>query len=332
MAKDGGEARKVSSDEDAWSLVEDWLKDRELGDVEFNNWPVLGIKINGDDYHASLNSGQMAALLDLKMVLGRTYSLLAHGAYDMRRLRDEEYESLQFTTKVKKGSSILETDFTPVVQAMAGAINAYPGFSVAAAAIIGLTFVARPLIAKHFENRAAQLQAEDRHRLIDLALNPQEKVRYRTFEQGVKKLERQQPQFEQVLPDARQSFWHFASASVDAEKVNLAGLELAQDDLEILAEKRTKRPTDTHEVKGVFRVASVKKNGLLFKVGLESKSLVINVVYRKPQLTDARIKRLMTCMANERLIDAKLNVKTVEQAQMSGRLMSFTVVAEEDVS
>lgn len=102
------EVRKVTCDNDAWALLEAWIKQEDLGEVEFDGWPVLGIKIRGDEYQASLNSGQMSALVDLKMVLGRTYSLVAHGAYDMRRLRSEEEEALQFTTKVRRGSSILD--------------------------------------------------------------------------------------------------------------------------------------------------------------------------------------------------------------------------------
>lgn len=321
--------RKVSNDEDAWALIESWLRNDNIGEVEFDRWPVLGIKINGDDYQASLNSGQMAALVELKMVLGRTYSLVAHGAYDMRRLRSDEEESLRFTTKVKRGSSILDTDFTPLVQAFGQVISAYPGFSVVAATVLGLAFVARPVIMKYYEDRAKQLDVDERKRLLDLSMDVQEKRQYRLFEKVIEKLESKHPQFSQVLPDARESFWKFASASVDADRMRIAGLDLTQDDLEILAERRRRRAGDVQEIEDTFKVMSVRKAGASFKVGLESKALAISALYRRPQLTDLRIKRLMSCMASESLVQAKLQVRTVDQAQLSGRLISYRVISDD---
>lgn len=44
----------------------------------------------------------MAPLLDFKKTIARTYSAIAHGAYDMRRLREDEDDQLQFNTEVKK--------------------------------------------------------------------------------------------------------------------------------------------------------------------------------------------------------------------------------------
>lgn len=324
-----GEVRKVSCDADAWALIESWFRNEELGEVEFEGWPILEIKINGDDYQASLNSGQMAALVELKMVLGRAYSLLAHGAYDMRRLRGEEEESLQFTTKVKRGSSILGTDFTPLVQAFGHAITAHPSFALAAATVLGLAFVARPVIMKYYEDRAKQLEVGERMRLLDLSMNAQEKKQYRLFEKVIEKLESKHPQFGQVLPDARETFWKFASASVDADRMNIAGLDLTQDDLEILAERRRRRQGDVQEIEDSFKVVSVRKAGVSFKVGLESRAIAISALYRKPQLSDLRIKRLMSCMTSESWVQAKLQVRTVDQAQLSGRLISFRVISDD---
>lgn len=328
MAVDSAE-RRVSSDEEAWRLILDWVEGAKVPEVEFVGWPILSIKISGDDYQNSLNSGQMSALVDLKMAMGRAYSVIAHGAYDMRRLRNDEEEQLQFTTKVKKGSSILDTDFTPLVQAFSSAVSAYPGLSVVAASVLGLALVARPIILKYYDDRAKQLEMDERKRLLDLSLDTEEKKRYALFERAVKKLESTYPQFAQVLPDARESFWRFAAASVDADRMSIAGLEMTQDDLEILSERRRRRPGDVHEVEQVFKVVSVRKAGAGFKVGLESKNLTISALYRKPQLTEARIKRLMGCMASETMVKARVDVRTVDQAQLSGRLLSFKPISEE---
>lgn len=322
-------SRIINSDDDAWQLLADWIDGMVTQEVTFTNWPILSIKISGDDYQNSLNSGQMAALVDLKMVMGRTYAVIAHGAYDMRRLRREEEEQLQFTTKVKKGSSILDTDLTPLIQAFSSAISSHPGLSVIAASILGLALVARPIILRYYDDRAKQLEANERKHLLDLSLNSTENKKYLLFQEAIKKFEKIHPQFAQVLPDARESFWRFAAASVDADRMSVAGIDMTQDDLEILSERRRKRPGDIQEVEQEFKVVSVRKIGEAFKIGLESNNLAISALYRKPQLSDARIKRLMNCMASENTIMARVDVRTVDQAQLSGRLISFKPIADD---
>ena len=111
--------------------------------------------------------------------------------------------------------------------------------------------------------------------------------------------------------------------------MSVAGLDMTQDDLEILSERRRRRQGDVHEMEQVFKVVSVRKSGAGFKIGLDSKSLSVSALYRKPQLSDARIKRLMSCMASEILIKARVDVRTVDQAQLSGRLISFKPLTDE---
>lgn len=328
ITKEKGLATTITCDEEAWALLKKWSEGRDLGEVRFQGWPVLSIRLRGDDYQSSLNSGQMAALVELRKVFGRAYSVVAHGAYDMRRLRAEEDEQLEFTTTVRKGSSILDTDFTPLVQGFAGAIAANPQTSIVAAAVIGLALVSRPVVVKYFDERSKRLEAEERAKLLGLALNAQETQRYSLFEQARARLVADQPQFAQVLPDARDAFWRFASASVDADTMDVAGLELSQQDLEILTERSARRAGNATEVDGRFSIKYVRKSGAGFTVGLESKKMTVTAAYRHPQLTQARVRRLMNAMAAGQDIQAKLEVRVVEQSTLSGRLVTFTVIKE----
>lgn len=320
------DAAKISCDDDAWNLLSDWLNGKYNDEAKFEGWPILGIKLKGDDYQASLNSGQMSALVDLKMTMGRAYAVLAHGAYDMRRLKEEEEEDLRFTTSVKPGSSLLDTDLSPLIQAFASAVSSHPGTSVAAATIIGLALVARPVIIRYFDDRAKQLEAGERKMLVDLALNRDDTKKIELFDRAVDKLEKLHPQMAQALPDARSAFWRFASASVDADEVTVAGLNMGQDDLEILAERRKRRNGEYREARGTFTVTAVKSAGSSFRIGLDSKQLSLTATYRKPQLTDTRIKRLMNCLASRTPIDAHLEVKDVGKAHLSSRLIWFAPV------
>lgn len=316
----------VQSDDDAWTLLKAWLDGTEIPDVTFESWPILSIKIRGGDYRSSLNSGQMSALVEMKMAMGRTYALIAHGAYDMRRLRSHEEEQIQFSTQVKRGSSILDTDLSPLIQAFSVAVTEHQQLAIIAAAIIGLALVSKPVILSYFKNRAKDLDARERSQLLDLALGRDDVKKYAVFERAVSQFQGVYPQFAHALPDARESFWKLAAASVDAEKIDIAGLELSHDELALLAERRNKRDRHVNEVVGRFRVSSVRKFGSAYRVGLESPKLSINATYQKPQLSDARIKRLFSHITNDTEIEATLQVKTIDQAQASGRLLSFKPV------
>jgi len=318
--------REIRTEQDAWELLDLWVKGGSIPQVNFENWPILQINIKGDDYQSSLNSGQMASLVELKKVFGRGFAVIAHGAYDMRRLKVEEDDSLQFTTKVKKGSSILETDFTPLVRAFAGAVINNPGMAIVSATLIGLALVARPVIIKFYENKAKQLDIAERQGLLDLRLSPPEQKQYAIFEGALKKLVESHPQFSQMMPDARDAFWKFASSSVDADTMTIAGLQLGKDDLEILSGRRTRQENEVKRIRGVFTVKSVTSKGELFRVVLESAEKTINAVYRSPELTDARVKRLTARMVEKKPIQATVDIRTVDRASLDGRLISFKPV------
>jgi len=317
-------ATVVRSESDAWELLERWLSDRDVGEVEFEGWPVLNITLRGGDYQSSLNSGQMAALIDFKMTIGRTYCAVSHGAYDMRRLREEEEEQLDFSTEVRPGSSIMDTDLSPLVQALGSVITAHPGTALVAGVLLGLAFVAKPIILKHYENRAKQLDVDERQRLLSFALSRSEEAQSQIYEKATKKLELHHPQFSQALPDARDAFWKLASASVNAESMTVAGIDFSQEDLQILSERRRRRASDVSEVTRVFRVAGVRKSGAAFRVQLESKNLVLTAVYRRPQFSDAGLKRLLNCFTSEIRISATVEIRTVDKSQLIGRLLRFS--------
>lgn len=319
----------VSSEDDAWELLARWNRRESIGEVEFKNWPILQINIKGEDFNSSLNSSQMAALVDFKKTIARAYSSIAHGSYDMRRLKAEEEEQLEFSTCVKKGSSLTDTDLTPLVQALASAVNTHPTATLAAAIIIGLALVAKPVILKHYENRAKQIDADERIRLIDLSLTAREQKQYALFESSVAKLEKIYPQLSKVLPDAASGFWRFASASANADVMSVAGIELSQDDLEILSERRQNRPTDIAEIEQEFMVVGVTKHHNIYRIQLTSQNLNLSATYRHPQLTDTRVRRLMNCMSTSTPILAKLEVKVVDKSQVSGRLMRFKPLSGE---
>lgn len=320
----------ISTEDAAWRLLEQWLNKEEINPdtIEFESWPRLEINVRGEDYDSSLNASQMSALVDLKKTIGRAYSSITHGAYDMRRLKQEEEEQLEFSTTVREGSSITETDLSPLVQAVASAVTAHPTTAIVAAAVIGLLFVARPVILKHYELRAKQLEVDERQRVMDFSLSRGEEQQYRVFERAVRKIDRVFPHFSRALPDAAAGFWRFASASANATNMSVAGIDLSQNDLELLSERRKNRERDVSEIEQVFQVLGVTKHQSVYRIQLSSPTLIVSAAYKHPQMSPARVRRLFGYMAANTRILAKLEIRVVEKAHVQGRLLRFSPHAD----
>lgn len=315
----------VRNDDDAWEMLNRWVTGHDLPDLDFEAWPILRITLSGGDYRASLNFGQMAALLNLRMTAGRAYSSVAHGAYDMRHLKEDEEDQLEFRTEIRQGSSITDTDLTPFVQAVASVITGNPGTALAAALVIGLAFVSRSVILKYFENRAKEMEIGERRRLLDLSPSSREAAQYELFERAIKKLEESHPKFGQTVPDVRHAFLRLASSAVDADEMKVADISFSQRDLQALSERRKRRPANISEFENKFRVTAVKKVRGVYRIQFESKALVVTVSYRRPHLTDTGIRSLIACMTNEVEVQATLELRTVE-GLVSGQLLRFNAV------
>ena len=111
--------------------------------------------------------------------------------------------------------------------------------------------------------------------------------------------------------------------------MTVSGIELSQNDLEILSERRQNRPKHIKEIEQQFVIGGVTKHHGEYRIQLTSPNLVLTAVYRRPQLSDSRIRRLMSCMANSTPVLAKVEVKTIDKSQVSGRLIKFKPIVSE---
>jgi hypothetical protein len=191
--------------------------------------------------------------------------------------------------------------------------------------ILGLAFVARPVILKHYEHRAKQLDVDERARLLNLGLSNREREQFDLYEKSLQKVAKTHPQVHQALPDARHAFWRFASASANADRMTVAGIELSGDDLEILSERRKRRVVGLDEVTKDFKVLGIDKAQGAYRIKLEAPGLAVTGSFRRPQVTDTKVRQLFRCMADGQIVRATLEVKTVDKAQLSARLLKFRV-------
>lgn len=102
---------KISSEADAFKLIEKALQ-QQIGDqpckINFENWPILSLKLEGEGYDSTITPDLAEALVSLQHALDRSYARLVHDYATSRGLSLEEREALKFKAKVESGSSIVE--------------------------------------------------------------------------------------------------------------------------------------------------------------------------------------------------------------------------------
>lgn len=155
--------RVISNENEAWAYLKEWVAGTPMQPVSFSDWPRLEVHIVGDGYHSSLNTEQMEGYIAFQAVLNRSFCALKKGHYDSRYLTKSEEDALRIGVEVKEGSSVLETDLSPLVSAVSGSIGgASPNLVIAGLILVGLSITAIPVIKAILEFRTKKLDSTAR--------------------------------------------------------------------------------------------------------------------------------------------------------------------------
>lgn len=148
------------------------------------------------------------------------------------------------------------------------------------------------------------------------------------MEQAIAKICQSYPQFAQVIPDASAAYWRLAGSAANADSMEISGIKLSKKQLEALSERRTVRNAELEDITDEFQVIGIVKIQNSYRVQLKSKTTHLSAIFRSPEMTPVRVKKLMTCMTDSQTIDATVELKTVDGSQVVGRLMKFTLRRE----
>jgi len=319
---------RISNEEDAWNLLDLWINESRFPAIEFDNWPLLKIKIEGDDYKSSLNSGQMDSLVGFQMAMGRAYAAIAHGAYDKRRLKKDEGAALELSTSISPGSSILETDLSPLILALSNAATLHPEATLIAGVVIGLAVIGRPMVLKHFENKSKQIDADEREKLVDLIskITTDDRKKISTFNQAIDKLSNTFPSINQIVPDLAQTYWQFAASSTNADRLKIADdVTLTKANLAVLSERRNTRPIVKTEVQDTFIILGIVKIGSSYRIQMKG-TFLVTVMYECKYIPGKTIQDLMSAMAQANLVKATVELKTIDGSQVIGKMLDFEII------
>jgi len=74
----------------------------------FDGWPKFKMKVNGTDWHGTVPTRVMGPVLEIQKDLYRAYANVCYGVPNLRRLKDDDRDSLELIVEVEKSSSDYE--------------------------------------------------------------------------------------------------------------------------------------------------------------------------------------------------------------------------------
>lgn len=239
----------IATEQDAWELLERAVQKERLPEnllLKFDGWPKYKVKISGRDWHGTVPTRIMPAILDLQKDLHRVYAEVRYGEPNIRRLSKHERELLEIVVEVEKGSSefqaALENLFTVIARE---ALGKMPPDMIAitvlgSALILGSTVVGKAWIAK---------QQRDKELETQLALNQEESRRLDIVAKAVQ----QKPYLEDVKTYVEDHTNRVLRALQPQDQVHVMGASLTGRDSSKIVEEARATAEETHYT-GLFRV------------------------------------------------------------------------------
>lgn len=100
----------ILTESDAWLLLEKTLADdipidAEVFRLRIGSWPVLHLKLDGENFQSSISTKMMVAFLELQKNIYRAYAKMKYDIANGRLLTNEDKAALELMIQVNQGSS-----------------------------------------------------------------------------------------------------------------------------------------------------------------------------------------------------------------------------------
>lgn len=116
---------KITNEDEAFEVITEALGNNlpDNVQIEFKGWPILHIKLKGDDFKGTMPTRIMHPILDLQKELNKVYCREKYGTDNTNRLTDEERENLELIIQVNEGSSEYFANICKAMTELAKATN-----------------------------------------------------------------------------------------------------------------------------------------------------------------------------------------------------------------
>lgn len=239
----------IENEEQAWEV----LKRATAGEVfpddvqlVFKGWPVYKMNVKGRDWDSTVPTRIMAPMLEVQKDIHRAYASVRYGEDNLRRLRNEERESLEVVVKVREGSSQFDADLwqqlAAVAQAAVGRMN---GTEIVITVLgLGMLLTAPVLYKAWLSGRQRDKELDHQHAMSQL-----ENERLKIFSEAVQR----QPILESARDDAAATHNRMLKVARPGDVVAVRNVAVSAQDAEVLAQPERERAEDI-VIDGVFAV------------------------------------------------------------------------------
>jgi hypothetical protein len=289
LENDQIEIIRVTSEDEAWRLFRHLVEGGDVPEsfqLEFDGWPSLGLKVNGRDWVSSIPTRALSPLMDAQKDIHRAYARIKYGSDNLRRLSDEERDSLELVIKIGEGSTDMETPLSRQLNTLGlAAINKMESKHLAIVILgIALTWGSNEAWKAWLASRQAEVQAESQVRL-----SAQETDRMRIFAQAMSEHE----DLGKAKADFESTHNSILKTLKPGDRITSKGVELQSYEARELTQSDRARSEDI-DIRGTFRVvANDASKGAGFRIKVVSLDGQKSFSAEVPMELDADQKRLI---------------------------------------
>jgi hypothetical protein len=245
----------IANENDAWALLKETLQEgmpEGPFKLDFENWPILQIKLTGENFESSLTTQVMKGLLELQANFNRAYMQLRYGEGTTKRLTDEEKKSLEIVFKIQPGSSDILVKFEAAMKTIfVEALKNMTG-TQAVITVLGLgMMVASPVVINDYLENQREIKEIEATSFI----SQQETRRMEIFADAMTRNE----ELRAIKDDTDETYNTILRSSKSAETVKLGNTELDQVMAQDLVRPTRDRAIET-QLNGLCRILTVNSS------------------------------------------------------------------------
>lgn len=246
----------IRSEADAFAYLERALKE-EFADrpvrIEFKNWPVLTIRLEGSGYDSTITPDMAEALVALQQAINRTYARSVHHTTTARSLTNEEKQRLQFKAKVAKGSSLIEINLGEFFETLGLNVVSKMSSTDVVITVLGLAAVGASLLAyKAFLRSRTEGKTLEEEARAKIALSQEETKRMEIMGAAT----RARPEIDYARQDFDAARREILRGTADAKTLTVQGVPLERETARVIA-AATRSESREVQLNGPYRLNKI---------------------------------------------------------------------------
>ncbi|MCM0083940.1 hypothetical protein L4X63_20365 [Geomonas sp. Red32] len=241
----------IRNEDDAWALLKEACSVKELSafDIKFDNWPVLDIKLVGDQFSSNLSTKMMEAFIELQKNINRTYARLYYNYSTARGITNEDKEQIELFVQVSPGSSEYKINLQKIVEKFVkGVAGKMTGKQATIIIVSGaLMWTSHSAFKAYLESQKEMKGIEMRQLAGD-----QETQRMKIFADAMK----HEPQVAFTKADAEEVYNKVLKAASTAKTLQMSGTKIKGQEAQKLA-RATRSVSEEVNLSGEYRVVKI---------------------------------------------------------------------------